>query len=134
MYNAHCGNTLNFLTTKDLKMKVLNSPSTLKTEVNKAPDCPKGLHEFTYDLDGFDSELVCHIEVEPAIEGARETGTGLQLEPDYDTNIIVIAVYHRGVEFTATLSEEQLDEIANAFSEDWLQNDLSWDDAYCTDF
>jgi hypothetical protein len=137
VYNAHCGNTLNFLTTKDLKMKVLNSSAVLKTEVTtsyETPDCPKGLREFTYELEGFEGELVCHIEVEPAIEGAREIGTGLQLEPDYDTNIIVFAVYHRGVEFTATLSEEQLDEIANAFAEDWLQNDLSWDDAYCTDY
>ena len=61
MYNAHCGNTLNFLTTKDLKMKVLTTTNTLKTEViteYETPKCPKGLHEFTYELEGFDGELV----------------------------------------------------------------------------
>jgi len=115
-------------------MKVLNSPSTLKTEENKAPNCPKGLYEFTYELDDFEDALVCHIEMEPASEGAREIGTGLQLEPDYDASISVCAVYHRGVEFTATLSEEQLDEIAEAFAEDWLQSDLSCDAAYCDDY
>lgn len=100
-------------------MEVLNSQTPLKTEVNttyKMPECPKGLYEFEYDLEGYEDTLMCHIEVEEAVVGAREYGTGLQLEPDYDARINVFSVFDKGIEITDNLTEAQLEEIGIAYA------------------
>jgi hypothetical protein len=50
----------------------------------KSPDhSDDGLLSYDYDCDELNCYLTCWFEYEPADRGARERGTGLQLEPDY---------------------------------------------------
>lgn len=64
-------------------------------------------------------ELECWFEFEPAQQGAREYGTGLQLEPDYPETWTLCHVYLPGgdIDITPVMSDKLIrlieEEIAN---------------------
>jgi len=59
---------------------------------------------YIHTFDG--GELDCELDYEPAERGARENGTGLQLEPDYAENAILISAELNGVDISELLSSE----------------------------
>lgn len=73
---------------------------------------PPGRDQITYDWETDIGEaIVCHLDHEPACRGARESGTGLQLEPDYAESVSLAAAYLRGVDILQLLSESQIQRI-----------------------
>lgn len=73
---------------------------------------PAGYGQVIYDWDaGIGESIVCHLDHEPAERGARERGTGLQLEPDYAESVSLAAAYLRGVDILPLLSESQIQRI-----------------------
>ena len=75
-----------------------------------------GVEEFEYDL-GLSEPITCLMEYEEAETGARERGTGLQLEPDYPANATLIGAYLNGVDIIDILSKETVDNIEIAYLE-----------------
>lgn len=82
---------------------------------NKIPQYA-GVEEFEYDL-GLSEPITCLMEYEEAETGARERGTGLQLEPDYPANATLIGAYLNGVDILEILPKETVDNIEIAYLE-----------------
>ena len=59
---------------------------------------------YTHTFDG--GELECELDYEPADRGARENGTGLQLEPDHLERAYLITATLKGVDISELLSSE----------------------------
>lgn len=76
-----------------------------------APRCPGDLFRFDWDA-GLAEDVVCHLEFHEEEIGARETGTGLQLEPDHQQHITLHAAYVRGLDIADLLSPAKVMEIA----------------------
>lgn len=70
----------------------------------KAPPCPGDLFRFEWDA-GLSEDVVCHLEFHEEEIGARENGTGLQLEPDSPLHITLHAAYVRGLDISALLAD-----------------------------
>ena len=86
----------------------------------KTPDHYKdGLRSYHYDCDELNCMLNCWFEYEPADRGARERGTGLQLEPDYPATWALHHVYlpNSDVDITPVMSESMIGEIETWISE-----------------
>jgi len=60
--------------------------------------------KYTYKFLG--GELDCELDYEPAENGARERGTGLQLEPDSPERAYLLTAELNGVDIAELLSEE----------------------------
>ena len=75
-----------------------------------------GVEEFEYDL-GLTEPLVCLMEYEEEETGARERGTGLQLEPDYPANATLIGAYLCGVDIIDYLDKKTIENIEIAYLE-----------------
>jgi len=71
--------------------------------------------------------LECEIDYFPSEKGAREIGTSLQLDPDYDAVADVVFVSLNGVDVTDIIREDILDEISDAFLN---QKEVAWDYDY----
>lgn len=84
-------------------------------EDNKIPRYA-GVEEFEYDI-GLSEPIICLMEYEEAETGARERGTGLQLEPDYPANATLIGAYLNGVDIIDILFKETIDNIEIAYLE-----------------
>lgn len=79
---------------------------------SNTPVCPKGLSEFIATVEGI--QLTCFYEYEGPIRGAREHGTGQQLEPDYEPTLEVCNVYAGGdTDIMALLSGSAIIDIIN---------------------
>lgn len=65
-----------------------------------------------------DEPVICHLDYSPAERGARERGTGLQLEPDYEADCTLCAAYVAGVDIAEILSQDQCREIERLALED----------------
>lgn len=76
------------------------------------PPCPGDLFRFDWDA-GLSECVVCHLEFHEEEIGARENGTGLQLEPDSPQHITLHAAYVRGLDISALLSQEQVKTICD---------------------
>jgi hypothetical protein len=94
-------------------MQVLQTTSTVKTEVNKnIPPCPQGLVAYEIEIEGVD--LTVHLEYE-AEELGSYTG-GMQNEPDYPEEVNVHAVYVDGpTNISRLLSDELIHEIQSTY-------------------
>ena len=94
-------------------MQVLQTTSTVKTEVNKnIPPCPKGLVEYEITIAGID--LTVHLEYE-AEELGSYTG-GMQNEPDHPEEVNIHAVYVDGpTNISILLSDELIHEIQSTY-------------------
>ena len=79
---------------------------------NKTPVHPD-LYEFKYECDDLGVTLTCFFEYEPAARGAREYGTGLQLEPDYPETLTLMHVYLPGsdVDISSVMKFDLIDEV-----------------------
>ena len=71
-------------------------------------------------------DLECWFAYEPEERGARERGTGLQLEPDYPETWTLCHVYLPGsdVDIAPVMSDKLIARIEEAIA----QGDESWDD------
>ena len=89
------------------------------------------VHTFLYKHGSF--HLECEIDYEPAQLGAREIGTGLQLEPDYDdmTEVLSVSIIspHNSdrIDITDIIQEWIIDEIKDTFLNQELED---WDYDY----
>lgn len=94
-------------------MQVLQTTSTVKTEVNKnIPPCPAGLVVYEIEIEGVD--LTVHLEYE-AEELGSYTG-GMQNEPDHPEEVNVHAVYVDGpTNISRLLSDELIHEIQSTY-------------------
>ena len=94
-------------------MQVLQTTSTVKTEVNKnIPPCPQGLVTYEIEIEGVD--LIVHLEYE-AEELGSYTG-GMQNEPDYPEEVNIHAVYVDGpTNISRLLSDELIHEIQSTY-------------------
>ena len=68
---------------------------------------------FDYTMNGVD--LDCRIDYEAAERGSRESGTGLQLEPDYPATVYLVTAFVGDVDIYELLSDTQRAEIETAF-------------------
>lgn len=68
------------------------------------PRRPVGCYEHFYTSRDLSVGLTCHLEYSPAERGAREPGTGLQLEPDSPESMTLLSAYLRGVDIIDVLS------------------------------
>lgn len=75
-----------------------------------------GVEEFEYDI-GLSEPIICLMEYTEAESGARERGTGLQLEPDYPADATLIGAYLNGVDILDILFKETIDNIEIAYLE-----------------
>jgi hypothetical protein len=71
-------------------------------------------YTFFYKPPHLASHIECELEYEPAERGAREYGTGLQLEPDYDESIELQSAKVMGIEIGFLLSDDVVKEIEQA--------------------
>lgn len=56
----------------------------------------EGLVLIQLELDELNVQLDCWFDYEPACRGAREYGSGLQLEPDYPATLALVHAYLPG--------------------------------------
>jgi hypothetical protein len=70
--------------------------------------------EYSYKHPDLDVPIECTLDCEPPQRGAREHGTGLQLEPDYDASAELTSARVGGVEIITLLSEDLVYEIQSA--------------------
>ena len=84
---------------------------------SKIPSHPD-LKELEFECDELGVTLTCFFEWEPEVRGAREVGTGLQLEPDYPETFTLVHVYLPGsdVDIAPIMLVGLIDEI-----EEWAQ-------------
>jgi hypothetical protein len=79
-------------------------------------------------------ELHCWFEYEAAERGAREFGTGLQLEPDYPATWTLNHVYlpNSNVDIAPLLRSDLIEEIEGYQAEEADQDaeDRAWDEGY----
>ncbi len=85
-----------------------------------------GLLARSWFSDDLGVHLECWFEFEPAERGARERGTGLQLEPDYPETWTLCHVYLPGsdVDIAPVMSDKLIAVIEEAAA----GADESWDD------
>ena len=100
--------------------------------MSKIPD-HDDLVEFDWECDELGLTLTCFFEFEPESRGAREAGTGLQLEPDYPaTHTLVHAYLPDGLDISPVLAPKLIAEIeewaAEEFEREW--NAEKADEAY----
>lgn len=76
--------------------------------------------EYSYKHPDLDVPIECTLDCEPPQRGAREHGTGLQLEPDYDASAELTSARVGGVEIGPLLSDELVETIQQAALA-WLQ-------------
>jgi len=70
------------------------------------------LKELEFECDELGVTLTCFFEWEPEERGAREYGTGLQLEPDYPETFTLMHVYTpEGLDISSVMKYELIDEI-----------------------
>lgn len=94
----------------------------------------EGLILVQYDCDELGVVLDCWFEYEAAERGAREFGTGLQLEPDYPATWALYHVYLPGsnVDICPALDEglrERIEVYAEEQSQENAEDD-AWNDGY----
>lgn len=79
------------------------------------------LKELEFECDELGVTLTCFFEWEPEERGAREYGTGLQLEPDYPETFTLMHVYLPGsdVDIAPIMLVGLIDEI-----EEWAQEQI----------
>jgi hypothetical protein len=83
-------------------------------------------HDYSYKYGSL--ILECQIDYEGPERGAREYGTGLQLEPDYPESADVISVSINGVDITDIIREDIFEEIQEAFLSQ--EQEVDWDYDY----
>lgn len=73
----------------------------------------EGLVCHEYDCEDLGVGLECWFEVTPAERGARERGSGLQLEPDYPETWVLCHTYlpDSGVDITPVMYSKLVDQI-----------------------
>ncbi len=91
--------------------------------MNPTPACPKGLTEFSCELEGVD--LVCHLEYVPEELGALD-GYGLRSEPDYAETMELVSAYIKGtdIDIGHLLLQGLVDHITTTALEDYKNDDL----------
>jgi len=100
---------------------------------SKIPSHPD-LKELEFECDELGVTLTCFFEWEPEVRGAREVGTGLQLEPDYPETFTLVHVYLPGsdVDIAPVMLLSLIDEI-EAWAADRIEGereDAAADAAY----
>ncbi len=79
---------------------------------SKSPDHgPEALFHVSQTFDELNVALDCWYEVIPAERGAREYGTGLQLDPDYPMTVSLVHAYlpASNVDITPVMSQSVID-------------------------
>jgi hypothetical protein len=86
----------------------------------------EGLVLISWASEDLGLDLDCWFDYEPAEQGARERGTGLQLEPDYPETWTLCHVYLPGsnVDITPVMSSK----LIALIEEDIARGDESWED------
>lgn len=94
------------------------------TEPSKIP-AHDDLTELEWECDELGVTLTCFFEYEPEERGAREYGTGLQLEPDYPaTHTLMHAYTPEGLDIAPVMRFELISEIEEYMAEEFQRN---WD-------
>lgn len=85
------------------------------------------LKELEFECDELGVTLTCFFEWEPEERGAREYGTGLQLEPDYPETFTLMHVYTpEGLDISSVMKYELIDEIEK-WAADRIEEDRRMD-------
>ena len=72
------------------------------------PTLARGQIEYEWNT-GVNEPIICRLEFSPAERGARVDG--LQMEPDFDAEAILVNAYLRGLDIFCLLSKEQIERI-----------------------
>lgn len=90
----------------------------------------EGLVLIQLELDELNVQLDCWFEYEPASRGAREYGTGLQLEPDYPATLALVHVYLPGsnVDIAPVMGRQVVVELEEAAYDKYGDGMQEWDE------
>lgn len=90
--------------------------------MSKIPD-HSDLTEMEWECDELGVTLTCFFDFEPESRGAREAGTGLQLEPDYPaTHTLMHAYLPDGLDISPVLAPKLIAEIEEYMAEEFQRN------------